>query len=206
MKSVRRNDVRSLFLSGVRAIEEIVASFEGDDWANTTCGEWDAADTARHLVGVIDWYEDWLDRAIEGHSDPPFAPAEFEVRNAAGIAELKHLDGPTAIAEFARRARDYLDRAGDRWNIPFGYPPGTITVGLHLGIAATEWNLHAWDLASGQGRLFQPEEPALLFKAAGSAVAATKEGLQGQLLGLVVPLASKRSPWNAILKESGRTP
>jgi len=50
--------VETLYRSGVQAIQEITDSFSLTDWDRTVCGEWDASDTARHLLGVIDWYHE----------------------------------------------------------------------------------------------------------------------------------------------------
>jgi uncharacterized protein (TIGR03083 family) len=192
------------FLSGVAAVEDITGSFDDDDWSAPGCGQWSAADTVRHLVGVIDWYEQWLDRALAGNNDSPFSESEFESRNAAAIADLQHLDGAAAVAMFGARARSYLDKALDHLDTPFGYPAGTVTVGLHLGVAAIEWHLHAWDIVAATGKDYEPDNPESLFVGAGACVAATKGGVSGRLLGLVLGIAAKRSPWQTILKESGR--
>ncbi len=127
----------------------------------------------------------------------------MDTRNSAAIAELRDLGGPEAIERFATGARSYSDRAQQHWDLPHAYPFGVVTVGLHLGIAATEWHLHASDLSLGDTK-HQPTDPAALFTAAGAAVATGTGGLQGRLLGLVIPLAAKRSPWATLLKKSGR--
>lgn len=116
---------------------------DGAAWSEAACGEWDAADTLRHLVAVVDWYHQWLDRAVKDDSSIPFVEDEFSVRNSAGIERYRDLDGPTALLEFERRATEYLELAIPEWERPFGYPGGVVTVGLHCGIAATEWHLHA---------------------------------------------------------------
>jgi len=194
------------YLSGVQAVEETVAAFDAGDWRGRGCGEWNAADTVRHLVGVIGWYEQWLERALSGVSAVPFPESDFETRNAAAVGELQHLDGPAALADFGTRARSYLDRTAGHLDAPFGYPGGTVTVGLHLGVAAAEWHLHAWDVAAGRGTEYEPDDPASLFLGAGACVAAAKGGIGGKILGLLVPIAARRSPWQTLLKESGRSP
>jgi len=203
MKLPNQDRVVKLYLEGVEAIERITASADGTDWSKPACGEWTAAETARHLVGVIDWYSHWLDRAIEGESTRPFAEAEIDARNSAAIAELGDLDGPEAIERFGAGARSYSDRAQQHWDLPYSYPFGVVTVGLHLGIAATEWHLHAWDLSVGDTK-HEPTDAAALFTAAGAAVVTRTGGLKGRLLGLVIPLAAKRSPWATLVKKSGR--
>ncbi len=205
MKSPNQSDVEELYRSGAAAIVAISASFDTQDWLSPACGEWDAADTVRHLVGVVDWYHDWLDRALDGDAVPPFPESELDERNAAAIDALQTLDGPAAVARFRKRATDYLERASGAWDLPYGFPSGTVTVGLHVGIAATEWHLHAWDLTTGRAERHRPAAPTELFRAAGAAMAEATGGLQGWLLGLAVPLAAKRSPWETILKQSGRS-
>jgi hypothetical protein len=134
-----------------------------------------------------------------------FLSASFEERNAEIVAALQGLDGPTAVARFGARSSADLDRVSKAWDLPYGFPAGTVTAGLHVGIAATEWHLHAWDLIAGQVEPHRPASPAGLFKAAGAAMAVAKGGLQGRLLGLAIPLAATRSPWQTILKQSGRS-
>ncbi len=174
------------------------------DWAGRGCGKWTAVETVRHLVGVVSWYDEWLDRALQGMSDPPFSESEFDHRNAKAVALLEHLDGPAATAAFSLGARSYLDRATGHLDIPFGYPAGSVAVGLHLGVAAAEWHLHAWDLANGRKVAYEPDGATSLFLGAGACVAAAKGGVSGRLLGLAIPIAAKRAPWKTMLKESGR--
>jgi len=197
--------VEALYRAGTAAIEDITSSFTDDDWRAPACGEWDAADTVRHLVGVVDWYHDWLDRALDGDAAPPYPESEFDRRNAAAITSLHDLDGPAAAARFVERSTAYLDRASTAWDLSFGFPAGTVTVGLHVGIAATEWNLHAWDLTAGRAERHRPTSPTELFTAAGAAMSRARGGVQGRLLGFAVPMAARRSPWQTILKQSGRS-
>lgn len=204
MKTPSVADLERNYLAGVEAVEEIVAPFGPNDWEGPGCGKWTAVETVRHLVGVIDWYAEWLDRALRGVHDRPFNVAEFERRNDDAINDRKNLDGVAATSEFGSKARRYLDRALNHLDVPFGYPAGTVTVGLHLGVAAAEWHLHAWDLASGRRLAYEPDDATSLFLGAGACVVATKGGVSGRLLGLAVPIAAKRSPWKTMLKESGR--
>ena len=205
VKIPNQSDVEALYRGGAAAIEDITTSFDDEDWLSRACGEWNAADTARHLVGVADWYHDWLDRALDGDASPPFPESEFDEQNAAKVAALQELDGPAAVARFCERSSGYLVRASGAWEVPYGFPVGTVTVGLHVGIAATEWHLHAWDLTAGRNERHRPTSPGELFKAAGAALAETKGGLHGRLLGFAVPLAARRSPWRTILEQSGRS-
>lgn len=104
--------------------------------------------------------------------------------------------GTGAVAEFQREALSYLGRAKQNWNLAYGFPLGTITVGLHTGVAATEWHLHAWDLTSTDPEPHSPKDSAALFRAAGAAVAEAEGGVRDHLTALLVPIAARRSPGN----------
>lgn len=198
------DSVLALYSAGVRAVATTAQRIDGAAWSETACGEWDAADTLRHLVAVVDWYHEWLDRAVKDDSSIPFMEDEFAVRNSAGIERYRDLDGPTALLEFERRATEYLELAIPEWERPLGYPGGVVTVGLHCGIAATEWHLHAWDLSTVRGPLHEPKRANELMVAAANAIAASKGGLHGKVIGLAAPFAAKQAPWKRLLTESGR--
>ena len=194
-------EVAANYLSGVEAIETVTAGLSEAAWGQPACGSWDATQTARHLVGVIGWYHEWLARARDGDFSPPFSESEFDVRNEEALSALNHLSGPHAVSTFVASARSYLDDASGDWSLPFGYPGGSVTVGQHLGIAAVEWHLHAWDLNTEH----RPTNAESLFIGAGACVAAAKGGLAGRGLSIAVPLAAKREPWKRLVKESGRS-
>jgi len=163
---------------------------------------------ARHVLAVVGWYHDWLDRAEAGEAEPVFPVAELAARNAEELAreDLGRLDGPTAMAQFAARAHAYGERLVADWDLPYGYPRGTVTAGLHAGVAACEWHLHAWDVAGAQRRGHRPSDPAALYAAAGVCLARAQGGIQGRLAGALVPLGARLRPWEALLRRSGRAP
>ncbi len=206
MRGVSRDEVFDLYESGVAAVVESAPPSGSPDWDQLACGEWDRADTVRHLCAVVSWYHSWLDRALAGDSSPPFGPDEFEWRNQAGVEERRELSGPDAVGAFEEDARSYLDRARDHWGVAFGFPLGSVTVGEHLGVAAAEWHLHAWDLTSTTGRPHAPADPQALFLATGLAMASAQGGLRGRSTRLALPLAAHVSPWKQILQRSGRSP
>ena len=199
-------DVCGFYESGVAAVVERAEDWTAAEWKRPGCGRWDRTDTVRHLCAVISWYHTWLDRALDGDSSPPFGPDEFEQRNRAGIDERHGDSGPEAVAQFERDAGTYLERAQQHWDLDFGFPLGTVTVGHHVAIAATEWHLHAWDLTSSDPNPHSPERPTGLFRATGEAIAELEGGVRKRLLQMVVPLAARRSPWESMLKRSGRNP
>lgn len=199
-------EVCRLYESGVAAVVQRARSWTTDDWTQPACGNLNRADTARHLCAVTAWYHSWLDRALADDASRPFHPDDFAMRNQVGVDDRQGLTGAEAVAEFEHAALSYLDRAKPNWNRAYGFPLGTVTVGLHVGVAATEWHLHAWDLTSTDPEPHSPDDPASLFRAAGAAVAEAKGGVRGHLTALLVPIAARRSPWQSMLKRSGRHP
>ena len=201
-----RQQVQELFGSGVDAIVSVTDRFTDDDWTRPACGTWDARQTATHVLGVVDWYHEWLDRAIDGDPSRPFPEAELDERAERDVERFADLSGPEAVRHFRTRADAYLQRTTAQWDLTYGYPFGVVTTGLHCGVAATEWQLHAWDLATAASSDYTPPDPASLFIAAGTCVAAAQGGVRGALIRRVVPLAATRSPWETLLRRAGRTP
>ncbi len=199
-----RDEVQQLFRSGVDAVVSVTAGFDTTDWNRPACGAWTARQTATHLLGVIGWYDEWLNRSLNGDQDRPFPAAEIDQRGEDDVRRSANVSGAEAVERFRSRANEYVERTTDHWDIVYPYPFGIVTTGLHCGVAATEWHLHAWDLATAQGRDHTPHDPVALFIGAGSCVAAAKGGVRGAVLGRVVPLAARRSPWKTLLKQSGR--
>lgn len=155
---------------------------------------------------MIGWYDQWLDRAIEGAQSRPFPESEIDERAEREVEEFADLSGPAAVQRFRSLAVQYAERTFAHWDIAYPYPFGIVTTGLHCGVAATEWHLHAWDLATSTSITYEPADPRSLFIAAGSCVAAAEGGVKGAILARVVPLASRRAPWKTLLQQSGRSP
>jgi uncharacterized protein (TIGR03083 family) len=201
---MKHDTVLQLYREGVEAIRTTTTMLDSEGWSRPACGTWDAADTARHVLAVARWYDNWLDRAVAGTKTAPFPESEIDEQNSRNIAALRDLDGPTTIIQFDRSATAYLDRAIEHWDLTYAYPYGTVTVGLHLGVAATEWHLHAFDLAHAGGRAYEPRDSSALFTAAGLCVAAAKPRLQRAVLHQLIPLGARSKPWKRLLRESGR--
>lgn len=200
-----RDDVRAAYIDGVAAVADVVADFGERDWSAPACGTWTAADTVRHLLTVARWYGQWLDRALAGDVTPPFPGRQIDAYAAAALDEVGGLDPTDAVAEFQTTAMTYLERAERHWDLPEAYPFGVVTVGLHLGVAAAEWHLHAWDLSGVRGDRHRPDRPDVLLIAAGECVAAASGGARGAVVRRLVPLAARRSPWESLLKRTGRS-
>ena len=206
---MRRPDpsaVAEQYRAGVRAIQDATAQLEQASWQVSVCGDWTAEQTARHVLSVAGWYHDWLDRAQAGTASMPFDQGDMDARTAAALTEVGDLDGPTAVARFVDAADRYLNRVIQDWDVPYGYPAGVVTAGLHCGIAATEWHLHAWDLSGATGPRHRPEDPAGLFDAAASCLAAAQGGVSGSAVGLMIPVGRRLAPWENMLRRSGRAP
>ena len=201
--------LRRVYLDGVVGVERAAASLTADQWAAPACGEWTATDVARHLVVVVGWYHHWLDRALAGDASVPFARSTLDAHAQAGLDAAPASSGPDAVGRYSREAYRYVERASAVADLPYGYPLGTITVGLHLGVAACEWHLHAWDL-SGAGLparvRHRPLDERVLFLAAGDAIVATERPARRAVSRVGVRVAAGRRAWNRILRESGRRP
>ena len=167
-----------------------------DDWDRPACGIWTGTELARHVLSVIGWYHDWLDRAEAGDSSPAFPAGQVDAQAARSLLAIGDVSGPDATERFAAEAARYAERLEDAWDLPFGYPRGTVTAGLHAGLACFEWHAHAWDLAHAAGRDHRPQWPHRLYIAAADCLAAAT-GAEG---GLEPP----EHPWGAMLVRSGR--
>jgi uncharacterized protein (TIGR03083 family) len=202
----RQSAVVEQYLSGVRAIEDSAARLDEDAWQRPACGEWTAEETARHVLSVAGWYHDWLDRALEGTSSVPFDASDMDLHTAAALASAGDIDGPTAVARFVDGADRYADRVIEHWDVPYGYPAGVVTAGLHFGVAATEWHIHAWDLSGPTGTRHRPDDPAGLLHAAASCVAASESGVTGSAVRTLIPVGRRIKPWESMLRRTGRSP
>ena len=206
MTRIPREIVLSLYDEGVDAFAATAEGLTEAEWDGVACGEWTAVELARHVLAVAGWYHDWLDRAERGDSAPAFEAQDLALRNAEALRGLTELDGRAAVAQFVERARAYRDRLPAAWNLPFGYPRGTVTAGLHAGMAACEWQLHTWDLARARGRAYGPRDPATLYAAASACIVAAEGGMKGRVAAALAPVGARLRPWEAILRRSGRAP
>ena len=198
-------DVRSRYDAGVDALARSTSDFASTRWAAPACGVWNAEQLAGHVVGVIGWYHGWLDRALDGEVDRPFDPDDMDAQNERTLASLSIDRGPARIEYFVDEARRYADRVDEvEWDLPYGYPRGTVTVGGHFGGAATvEWHVHAWDMSAGAHR---PDDAGGLFLDAADLHFFGTQSLVAGVQRRLAPLAAKRDPWRQILRATGRRP
>jgi hypothetical protein len=198
--------VLALYREGVDAFVRLAdQAAAAGAWDRPACGTWSAADLARHELDVIGWYHDWLDRALAGDASPAFDIDAMDDRTGAGVRALAGVSPEDAVARFVIEAERYAGRVEPNWDLPFGYPRGTVTAGLHAGMAACEWHLHAWDLAGALGSDHRPGDPGTLLIAA-SACQAAAGGFRQRMERRLAPIAARGRPWETILTSSGRKP
>jgi hypothetical protein len=192
---------------------DVGGRLHGHDWEQLCCGQWTARDLAGHVLAVAGWYHQWLDRALDGHAAAPFVSSELTARNAMALSELDESTGPVRLERFAASALDYADRVAEHWELPYGFPYGRVTAGVHFGAAASEWNVHAWDLSTVTPQRHMPSDPALLYELLGTALAAGRTSLLPSRLSVGLARRSARrvarglaDPWSALLERTGRQP
>jgi uncharacterized protein (TIGR03083 family) len=194
---VPADEVLAMFDEGVAAFVAEAGRLDADGWSRPACGEWTATELARHVLTVIGWYHDWLDRAEAGDPSPAFRIDELDERAARSLVEVGDVPGPVATARFAEAATRYTERLEEAWDLPYGYPRGTVTAGLHAGMACVEWHAHTWDLATSAGRDHRPLRPDRLYLVAADCLAAATTGA-------VSDEEPPEHPWGALLVRSGR--
>src|SRR5579864_5039874 len=166
--------VLTAYEDGVLAVERYGARVgSASKWDSLACGHWTTADLAGHLMIAVRWYNENLDRAERGDARPRITFKELDHANDVAVAELpKERDaGPVRLRAYAESARAYAERIPKAWDLPYGFPGGTVTVGLHAGVAALEYHVHAWDLARVVGEEHRPADPTIILRCAAAALA-----------------------------------
>lgn len=195
------NAVTAAYREGVTGICRVAGTMTVRDWHRTACGDWSAGELARHLLAMSERHHDCLDRALKQQPGAPFPENELDDQNELGIHEKRDLAGHEAVVMFKQSADAYLGRITtepDIWDLPYGTPGGPTTVGQHLATAASEWNLHAWDLGRSIGLDHTSHN-------AGSLVWSSQSpnGLS-RLRSRLNTLNPRRDAWRDILTSSGR--
>ena len=204
---VPADEVLAMFEEGVDAFCAEAARLDDDGWAWPACGDWTddparpSRPRGRRLVPRLA-RPSRSRRRLARVPDRGFDART--VRDQADMAATDALDGPQATERFRERAVAYAGRLVDHWDLPYGYPRGTVTAGLHAGMAAVEWHVHTWDIARSAGRDHVPSRPDRLFLAAADCQAAVTSGLKGTAINTLAPLGARRDPWRELLKRLGR--
>jgi hypothetical protein len=177
------------YLEAAHALTNIGAAFEPTDWGRpSACPDWDASMLIGHVVCVVRWHHAWLDRAQNGEVSLPWPTAELPARNQAALDHLEIVGGASRLSSFHSATRRYADRVATHWDLPYAYPGGVVTAGVHALLAAGEWHLHAWDLARAIDVEHKPN-CALI---------------RHQWVVLGRSIQTDGDPWTALLKASGR--
>lgn len=206
MSSVPQAEVLRLYHEGVDAFSGLAGACSGADWERRACGEWSALVLTRHVAAVAGWYHEWLDRAERGDASAVFHSKELAAQNELALLPLAGMPGPAALELFVTRAQSYRERLPAAWDLPYGWPWATVTAGLHAPVAAAEWHLHAWDMARARGMGHRPSDPEALYRASGACLVKTERGIKRRIAAALVPLGARLSPWEAMLRRSGRAP
>jgi uncharacterized protein (TIGR03083 family) len=203
-----RQAVLAVHRDGIEALAGFGSTAPESLWSTQVCGMWTGAELAGHVLMVSHWYHQWLDRAEAGESDPPFPAKQLATQNQAALNALEGSPGPERLAGFRRSATDYAARLETTWDLPYGFPFGTVTAGQHAALGAMEWHAHAWDLARATGADHRPVDPDTLAAAVLEAWSARHGAIRRTLRRGVIPLARNavRDPWTFLLKNTGRHP
>lgn len=177
------------YLDGADALVKVGERFGAADWERASaCTGWDVAALVGHVLCVVRWHHDWLDRTEVGAVSLPWPAAELAEHNQAALDDLGVAGGPNRLDAFRAATSRYAERLPPLWYLPFAYPGGVVTAGLHAVLAAGEWHLHAWDLGQAIGIDHEPD------------AALVRE--------VWVKLARRIAPggdsWRALLEASGR--
>jgi uncharacterized protein (TIGR03083 family) len=196
--------VLTVYDDGVSALSTVAAALAEGDWERPACGDWSAAEVVRHVAAVVGWYHQWLDRAEAGATEPLFPGDALDDRNEDELTARAGQPPTGAVAEFADRAHAYAARLPVVWDLPYPYPRGLVTAGLHAGMAATEWHLHAWDLSGLTATRHRPADPATVYRAAAACTMAVRSGPARVGAGPLIALGARSRPWEELLRRSGR--
>lgn len=185
-------------------ISRILAVVNGDldDDAPTPCTHWHARDLVRHLEAIAGAYVLWASAALGGRVGELKIGPVLAAYNDEMLERLPEHGTARHASTFAQLALDHL-----RVVEAFPDPPmlrvptngATWTVGEHAGVAALEWNVHAWDLSRAAGTVHVPDATPL---------AAAWRATLGPALGVPLDVTdtSNGALWQAVLQAAGRTP
>lgn len=186
-------------MSAVEAVtaeaERFVAlgrSLDATEWSvESRCDGWTVADVAGHLANDCERFLEWLSDAEQGVLVPPFPPEHFRADNAVMLERYTGVAGPARLSAFERTFDRWIERAAALDpDTPQRHPRGTITVGQQVWLAAGEFAIHGWDVATALDRPWDP--PASI------------RGIVPVWSAVVAPVHG--DSWPDLLKAGGRIP
>lgn len=182
---------------GIAAVEN--ACHDVTDWsAPTPCERWDALTLLRHLHSISAEYLAWIDDARLELVRHAKLKAERVYANDVALASLPTLKPDAHLTSYLSKALRHLQFADRWWDLTMKVTTvGTWTVGQHVGIAAIEYHVHAWDLRRSQGRDHRAGDAVFL--------AEVWERHVGPAVGARLP-DHRGDPWTALLEATGRDP
>lgn len=174
---------------------DVLGLITDDGWgAPSRCAGWTVRQAGNHLVGAL------LLLARVARREP-IDPAELDAQRTA---ETDHL-GQDPVGSFRRAAAGVAGTFGDSGVLEQRFDiPGPGTTGLQLAsISMLEVLVHGWDMASGAGVPYQPDD-AVVTAAQTYAMSAISEVPRGGPFGPVAPVAADADPFTALLGYLGR--
>lgn len=183
--------------SGVTAATD--AAMHADPTAATACAGWRVHDLTRHLEAIAGAYVLWAGAALGGRIMTLRTGDELAAYNATMLDRLPDLATTDHVARYRALATDHARLVAAGWDLPMARTAGGVllTVGEHAAVAAVEWHVHAWDLASSRDRRHEP----------GPATLAVLGAAWGATLAPALGAAQDARPdtWTSLLTATGRT-
>ena len=186
-----RPSLEELRLDAVNRMGDVIAEAEAGLTNGTPCGDWNVREVIEHTIGLNFGFARVL--AVGTAPEEAFRPRPMgrwrdsvaAIGSAAGSQE-----GP--VTEF-RVAPVSLERAFSRRDVE----------AMHL----LDVMVHAWDVASGLGRRFEPPEAALVVLAETAAVISTAPlPSTSEQFAPPLALAADEPAWPQVLRLVGRDP
>lgn len=195
-KAVAPKPFGELLDRSVRDVARLLGKIDESGWAAASpCAGWTVRQTANHLAGSLTS----LLRIADGQV---LTEEELDPDRSAGVDLL----GDDAVAVF----QDFADRARATFADPgvlqrqFEQPIAGASGELVANIALLESLVHGWDVASGAGIAYQPDEDVVnTVRTFATTVVGDRERGKG-LFGPAVPTPAHAEPLPALLGHLGR--
>lgn len=185
------------------AVTRIVALVNSgiDESAPTPCSKWSVSDVVRHLEAIAGAYVLWVSAAIGGRVGDLKVGDELAAYNQSLLERMPNNGLARHVTTFSQLAVDHLRLVEAFPDPPMLRAPGgeVWSVQDHVGVAAIEWHVHAWDLSRAAGTVHVPDARPL---------AQAWRATLGQTVGPQLDgwTTDNGATWEALLRATGRTP